>query len=341
MNALVLEERMRLALRQVPDPMPDKDEVLIRVQACGICGSDVHGIDGSTGRRIPPVVMGHEAAGIVQAVGSEVKGWTEGDRVTFDSTIFCGECWFCARGRINLCDRRRVLGVSCADYRQDGAFAQYVAVPSRILYRLPEGLSFERAAMVEALSVALHAVRITPVGPGDTAVVVGAGMIGLLAVQALRSAGCTVVAIDVDEERCQKARLFGADRAVIAGPDAPRKVRDMTGGRGADAAFEVVGASPALATALASVRKGGSLTLVGNLAPMVDLGLQAAVTGEITLRGSCASCWEYPACLSMIAREVVNVDALISAVAPLAEGPRWFQRLYEKEKGLMKVILAP
>jgi L-iditol 2-dehydrogenase len=341
MNALVLEERMRLALRQAPDPRPGTGEVLVRIRACGICGSDVHGMDGSTGRRIPPIIMGHEASGIIQAVGAEVVGWAPGDRVTFDSTIYCGECWYCARGRINLCDRRRVLGVSCADYRQDGAFAEYVAVPSRILYRLPEGLSFERAAMVEALSVALHAVRITPVGPGDTAVVVGAGMIGLLAVQALRSAGCTVVAIDVEEGRCEKARLLGADRALLAGPDATREVRSMTGGRGADAAFEVVGSSAALATALASLRKGGSLTLVGNLAPVVDLGLQAAVTGEITIRGSCASCWEYPACLSMIARNTVNVDALISAVAPLAEGPRWFKRLYEKEKGLMKVILVP
>jgi len=110
MKALVLEEYMKLALRDVPEPTAGPGTVLVRVKACGICGSDVHGLDGSTGRRIPPLIMGHEAAGMVAAVGEGVTGWAPGDRVTFDSTIFCGECWFCLRGLINLCDRRRVLG---------------------------------------------------------------------------------------------------------------------------------------------------------------------------------------------------------------------------------------
>ena len=128
------------------------------MRACGICGSDVHGMDGSTGRRIPPLIMGHEAAGEIAEVGAGVSGWKPGDRVTFDSTIYCGRCWHCLRGEVNLCDERRVLGVSCAEYRRDGAFAEFVAVPERILYRLPDDLSFEQAAMVEAVSVAVHAV---------------------------------------------------------------------------------------------------------------------------------------------------------------------------------------
>src|SRR5262249_7642799 len=145
----------------VPTPEPKPGEVLVAVKACGICGSDVHGMDGSTGRRRPPIIMGHEAAGVIAEIGKGVDGWKTGDRVTFDSTIYCGECDFCRRGLINLCDRRRVLGVSCEDYRQHGAFAELVAIPQHIVYRLPEELPFEHAALAEPFSIALHALRRT------------------------------------------------------------------------------------------------------------------------------------------------------------------------------------
>lgn len=343
MKALVLEEYKRFIYRDVPEPKVGPEEVLIQVRSCGICGSDVHGMDGSTGRRIPPVIMGHEAAGIITAVASHVTGWKAGDRVTFDSTISCGECDYCRRGLINLCDNRRVLGVSCTDYRQAGAFAEYVVVPQRILYRLPDGLSFERAAMVEALSIAFHAAGRTPIALNDTAVVVGAGMIGLLVIQTLRLAGCgQIIAVDVDQDRLDLACRLGADVGLRSDTmDVPAEVQRRTHGAGAELAFEVVGISPTLQTALASLRKGGSATLVGNLAPKVDFPLQAAVTRQITLYGSCASAGEYPACLEMIARGAINVDALISATAPLQDGAGWFQRLYDREAGLMKVILEP
>jgi len=182
MKALTLADYKRLVYEDVPDPPIADDEVLVRVRACGICGSDVHGMDGSTGRRRPPIIMGHEAAGVIAELGKQVKDWKEGDRVTFDSTISCGACWYCQRGLVNLCDHRRVLGVSCEDYRQHGAFAEFVALPHRILYRLPDSVSFEQAAMVEPVSVAVHAVERTPISLGDTAVVMGVGMIGLLVV---------------------------------------------------------------------------------------------------------------------------------------------------------------
>ncbi len=153
MKALVLKEYDHFEYEDVPDPVVGRDDVLIQVKACGICGSDVHGMDGSTGRRIPPIVMGHEASGVVAETGANVTAWKTGDRVTFDSTIYCGTCLFCRRGQTNLCDNRRVLRVSCGEYHQNGAFAEYVAVPDHIVYGLPENLSFERAAMVEATSV--------------------------------------------------------------------------------------------------------------------------------------------------------------------------------------------
>lgn len=334
---------MELELTEMPVPEPGPDEVLVRVAACGICGSDVHGLDGSSGRRIPPVVMGHEAAGVVAATGSQVRSVREGDRVTFDSTVWCGTCFYCRRGEINLCDNRQVLGVSCGDYRRHGAFAEYVVVPERIVAPLPDNLSFEEAAMIEPASVAVHAVNLTPVRLGDTAVVVGTGMIGLLVVQALRLAGCgRIVAVDVDAARLELARQLGADQLVNAREADPvAAVADLTSGRGADVAVEAVGATEPVATAIACLRKGGALTLVGNVTPKVELALQAVVTRQLRLTGSCASCGEYPAVIELVARGAIRVRELISATAPLAEGPVWFDRLYRREPNLMKVILKP
>jgi L-iditol 2-dehydrogenase len=342
-KALVLKEYGRLAVEEVERPSPGPDEVLVRVRACGICGSDVHGMDGSTGRRIPPLIMGHEGAGEIAGVGNAVRGWGVGDRVTFDSTVYCGRCWHCLRGEVNLCDERRVLGVSCAEFRRDGAFAEYVAVPARILYRVPETLSFEKAAMVEAVSVAVHAVKRTPLGPDASAVVLGAGMIGLLVVQVLRAAGCRrVIAIDLDGDRLRLALGLGATAALQAGsPGLAGEIRSLCDGRGADAVFEVVGLASTLATAVECARKGGSVTLVGNAEPRVELPLQSVVTRQITLIGSCASAGEYPECLELIASGKVNVSEFISAAAPLEDGARWFERLRSREKGLMKVLLRP
>jgi L-iditol 2-dehydrogenase len=348
MKALVLEDYHRLVYRDVPMPACGPEEVLVEVKACGICGSDVHGMDGSTGRRIPPVIMGHEAAGAIVQVGTEISGWHEGDRVTFDSTISCGRCHYCRQGRINLCDDRRVLGVSCEEYRQDGALAEYVAVPQHILYRLPEGMTYVQATMVEPVSIAVHAVGRTPVKLNDTALVVGAGTIGLLAIQALRVAGCgRIIAVDLDQRRLALAQTLGAEVVIqVDGtngqlPETVAQVQALSEGRGADVAIEAVGLSSTLELATRGVRKGGSLTLIGNLQPRTDLLLQSVVTRELTLYGSCASQGEYPACLEMIARGAIDVDALISAVASLPEGASWFKRLYEGREGLMKVILQP
>jgi L-iditol 2-dehydrogenase len=343
MKALVLTEYTKFAYQEVETPTVGQGEVLVAVKACGICGSDVHGMDGSSGRRRPPIIMGHEAAGVIAAVGPGVTGWTPGDRVTFDSTVYCGECDFCRAGQVNLCDRRRVLGVSCEDYRRHGALAEYVAVPQRILYRVPASLPLEQAALVEPVSIAFHAVHRTPIRLNDTAVVIGAGMIGLLVLQALRLAGCgRLMAVDVALGKLELARKLGATETVnSAAADPVTEVLRLTGGRGADVVCEAVGLASTVEVAVRCARKGGAVTLVGNVTPQVPLPLQAVVTRELTLYGSCASRGEYPACLETLARGAMSVAPLISAVAPLAEGPAWFERLYRKEPGLIKVILSP
>ena len=227
MKALLLTKYKQLELAEIPQPEIGPDDVLIQVRACGICGSDIHGWDGSSGRRIPPLVMGHEASGIVAAVGRGTTEFSEGDRVTFDSMVSCGNCWYCRLGNANLCENRMVLGVSCGTYRRYGAFAEYISVPERIVYRIPDSLPFEHAAMIEAVSVAVHAANRTPVTLGDTAVVVGSGMIGLLVVQAIRLAGCgRVIATDVNEHRLEVARSLGADVTINAAEeDVPARVR--------------------------------------------------------------------------------------------------------------------
>jgi L-iditol 2-dehydrogenase len=343
MRALVLKAYNELEVQDVPRPAPGPKDVLVRVMACGICGSDVHGMDGSTGRRVPPIVMGHEAAGVVEETGSEVTSYRRGDRVTFDSMISNPDSYFSRKGLANLCDDRRVLGVSCDDYRQDGAFAELVKVPQHIVYRMPETMTFEQAALVEPVSVTAHAKNLTPLQPGDSAVVFGAGLIGLAMIQVLKQQPLSrLVAVDVVDERLALARELGAQQVLnSARVDVPAAVRELTDGRGADVAFECVGIEPTVRAAVASVRKGGCVTLVGNLAQDVALPLQSVVTRQIRLQGSCASAGEYPECLELIASGKVKVDRFISAVAPLEEGASWFERLYKKEPGLLKVVLQP
>lgn len=343
MKALLLSEYRRLEVTDLPSPTPAPDEVLIRVSACGICGSDVHGYDGSSGRRIPPIVMGHEAAGIVAGVGGNVRKVAEGERVTFDSTVFCGTCPFCRRGEINLCDNRNVLGVSCGDYRRAGAFAEFVAVPERIVHRLPDSLAYPHAAMLEAVSVALHAVSLSQVTSGQSALVLGAGMIGLLTMQALRVAGCSSLYVaDVDATRLKLASSLGATETLFAtGADLVSKISSLTKGQGVDIAVEAVGINDTVTAAVNCVRKGGTVTLVGNIAKEVTLPLQKVVTRQIRMQGSCASAGEYPQAIELVSSGKIQVQPLITAVAPLEDGPRWFERLYSREPNLMKVVLTP
>jgi L-iditol 2-dehydrogenase len=343
MKALLLSEYGRLEMVEVPMPRPGDGEVLIRVEACGICGSDVHGYDGSSGRRIPPIVMGHEAAGTIAALGANISKTRIGDRVTFDSTIYCGDCPSCRRGEENLCERRQVLGVSTPEYRRPGAFADFVVVPERVLHRLPDEVPFSEAAMVEPLAVAVHAVSLTEVPANATALVVGAGMIGLLVLQVLREAGCSqIIVVDIDETRLKLAKQLGANSIINAKTaDAVAEVLKLTGGAGVDVALEAVGSTATIKTAIESTRKAGTITLIGNVTPTAEIPLQLVVSRQLRLQGSAASAGEYPQCIDLLARGVIQVKPLITAIAPLEQGAEWFERLHAREPNLMKVILTP
>ena len=344
MKALLMEEYKKLKFTDFPDPkIESPHDLLVRVKASAICGSDVHGFDGSSGRRIPPIIMGHEAAGEVVEVGKDVTAFKKGDRVTFDSTIYCGQCYFCREGKVNLCDNRMVLGVSIADYRRHGAFAEYVTVPDRISVHVPDGLPYEEAACTEPAAVAAHAVRLTPIALNETVAVVGSGLIGNLVIQILNVSGSgKIIALDIDASRREIAKSFGAGTALDpADPDLDGKIKELTGGKGVDRVFEVVGATEPIKTAISIVRKGGTVTLVGNVSPAAEIPLQAVVTRQINLQGSCAICGEYPLTLDLMARKKINVKALLSKTVPLSEGEVWMNRLYNREGNLLKVVLVP
>ena len=343
MKALLLTAPSTFEFTDVPTPTTSPGEVRIDVQACGICGSDIHGMDGRSGRRIPPIVMGHEAAGVISEISAEVADWKIGDRVTFDSTEFCGECEECQRGNFNLCANRKVLGVSCGDYRRHGCFAEQVVLPARILHRIPDSLSFEKAAFAEPVAIALHAVNLAPETFDQPAIVIGAGLIGLLVIQALKARGWkTVIAVDLDESRLALAKQLGASETFSAKQEnLAIHLREICGGDGAQLAFEVVGAAAPVDLAIRSVCKGGTVVLVGNLQPSVPMPLQEVVTRQISLKGSCACAGEYPEAIRRIEDGSIRVEPLLSASVPLAGGGEWFARLANNTEGLLKVILKP
>jgi 2-desacetyl-2-hydroxyethyl bacteriochlorophyllide A dehydrogenase len=343
MKALVLEEYNRFVYKDVPDPSIKSDEVLVSVKACGICGSDVHGMDGSTGRRIPPMIMGHEASGIIIKTGSQVKGWKAGDRVTFDSTVYPLDDWYTLNGHYNLSDNREVLGVSPGTYKRDGAFADLIAIPQHILYKIPEKVTFEEAAMVEAVAVALHSINIADIKAGDACVVVGAGMIGIFIIKLLKITGASkIIAIDSNPKRLEQSMIAGADHSFLSNDGhLEDKINVLTNKRGADISFEAVGKSESVNIAIDVVRKGGKVILVGNISPRVDFPLQKVVTRELKVLGSCAIRGEYETVLLMLESGKIKVDDQISAVVPLSEGAMWFDKLYYNKEGLNKVILVP
>jgi 2-desacetyl-2-hydroxyethyl bacteriochlorophyllide A dehydrogenase len=343
MKALVLEKYNKLVFKDVPDPEIKSNEVLVKVKACGICGSDVHGLDGSTGRRIPPMIMGHEASGIVVKTGDEVKGWKSGDRVTFDSTVYPLNDWYTLEGRYNLSDNREVLGVSPGQYNRAGAFAEYITIPQHILYKIPDNVTFEQAAMVEAVAVALHSINISGIKTGDRCVVVGTGMIGTFILKLLKLSGASkVIAIDINANRLRLAERSGADHSFLSTePDIAEKIALITNNRGADLSFEAVGISESVSIAIDTLRKGGTAVLVGNVSAKVEFPLQKVVTRELKVLGSCAIRGEYDVVLNLMETGKISVDDQISAVAPLSEGAVWFNKLYRKEEELNKVILIP
>ncbi len=340
MQALVHTAPYVLEIQDWPIPQYGPNDLLVRVKACAICGSDIKGYSGKTGRRQPPLIMGHEASGVVEAVGADVPGFGVGDRVTFDSTIFCLKCHYCLTGHYNLCENRQVLGVSEGTYRRHGAMAEYVVVPHWIAVKMPAGISFAQAALVETTSIGVHAANRTPLQLNDTVVIVGAGAVGLVSLQAIRLKGAgKVIVTDLSPAKLKMAQQLGADVVIRADvPDLLGQLREATGPLGADAALEAVGLQTTVETALAITRNFGALTLIGNVSPRVELPLQSIVSREINIYGVCATNGEIPDCVELIAAGRINVDPFISEYARLEDGQAVFDRLYQGVEGNIRTV---
>jgi L-iditol 2-dehydrogenase len=340
MKALMYRGPWKMPVEELEEPAPTAGKVVVDVQAVGICGSDVHGFTGNSGRRTPGIVMGHEFAGTISELGRDVEGYAVGDGVVvmpLFSVAAGGDPY-----PINLSPHRRLTGMN-----EHGAYAQRVAVREAQLFRKPAGLSWQRAALCEPMAVTLHAARITPINPMQKVAVIGAGPIGLLTMLAARLKGAgTVIVVDRSEHRLELAEELGADAVINVGPeeapgDTAAAIREMTGG-GVDVAFEAVGISSTAQLSVEVTRNGGNITWIGNNEPMIEVDMQSIVTREMSVRGSYGfDETDFAAAIEVLASGRLNVDPLVERVAPLEDGPDIFRSLAAGACEQVKIILKP
>lgn len=324
-----------LSLVEQPVPQPGPDEVVLKVAACGVCGSDLHAYNDDPGYEFvrPPVTLGHEFAGIVTAVGERVNGWTVGQAACAIAIQGCGDCAECRRGDTQLCSSRVVQGL-----HYDGGMAEYVRVPARFLVPLPSSLDPVSGALVEPISVALHAVfDRTPITPGDRVVVTGPGFIGLMCALAARLCGAdvTVVGSSADRDvRLRAAEAMGFRTAVFG-------EEPLTGRQGlpADVLIEASGSPAAVTGALTAVRRGGQVTLVGLYARSATLFMTTAVRDELTIRGAYASNYpNYIRAIQLLEAGMLPIEPLLSRY-PLRQGQAAFEDALARRT--LKPVLIP
>lgn len=320
-----------LEVTEVATPVPQRGEALIRVAACGLCHTDLHYLDhGVKTFKTPPLVLGHEAAGTVAAVGPDVRHTREGDRVLIPAVLSCGRCALCRAGRENLCEQLVMLGNHI-----DGAYAEFVVVPATELIPLPRELPLEQACVIaDAVSTPYHAVtRRARVRPGEFAAVVGCGGVGLNLVQCAVAAGGRVIALDRNPARLAVAAELGAERwfnpAELDRPE--RAVRDWTGG-GVHVAFEAVGGPDTLRLAFDLLRKGGRLCVVGYSAAPVSLPAARIMFYELDIVGSLGcGAGTYPELIGLVRQGRIRLEPIVSGTLPLERIGEGFDRLRRGE----------
>lgn len=327
MQALMMTKFKELQVVDVPDPQIDQpDDVLIQVKAAGVCGSDLHGYTGQTGRRTPPLIMGHEAAGVVLATGAGVTDLPQGTRVAILPIDERGP-------------RRRLMGMDAP-----GAYAPQVVWPAHNLYHLPDSVSFEAGSLAEPLGVAIHAVERVNLDGVTSAVVVGAGTIGLLVASVLRHRGVKQIAItDLSDERLDIAKRVGLDVTINPSAEDPvDSILGMTDGAGADVAFEAVGIGATVAQAHATVKYGGTIVWIGNNLKIIKVDMQQVVTRELDIRGTYGMTGaNFDEAIALLAAGAIPVEMLINRRAELREGPVLFDELLASPNVVKCVFTFP
>lgn len=358
MRAAVWYGRRDVRIEEVPEPAPPgPDEVTLKVAWCGICGTDLHEYAAGPiftqvntphplSQRLAPLVPGHEFAGTVVAVGSNVTGFKEGDRVSPNPLLRCGACAYCKAGAPHLCSSIGFLGC-----HGDGGFGEYVNInamrgsqPVPVLYKLPENVSLEAGATVEPLAVGVHATRRGNLRDGESVVVVGAGPIGICTVQAARAAGASqIIVLEPSAKRRAFAEAAGATATIDpTSTDAARAVQQLTGGLGADCAFECVGAEKPLQLGLSTLRKGGRIVVVGIFEHPASADFFDAVFFEKTIIGTFAYCEEFDDVMRMLADGRLQPEPMITGrigLADLVAGG--FEELLNQKDRNVKILVSP
>jgi threonine dehydrogenase-like Zn-dependent dehydrogenase len=338
MKAAVWYGGKDIRIEDVAKPRAGPAEVLIRVKAVGICGSEIHAYEGLSKRRVPPLVMGHEFAGIVEEVSEGPTELALGDRVVVSPAVHCGACEECLSGRTNTCQARRHVGLDFP-----GAFAEYVRVPNCVCYRMPDSIGFEEAALAEPLSVGAHATSVANVRDGDIVLVLGSGIIGLSCLIGAREKAKLILVSDVFDSRLNFARLFGADATIDASTtDTVAEVQRITSGRGVDVAMEAVGVEQTVRQAVSSVKEAGRVTLVGLLEETARLSILQIGLKEIQVKGSYGRTDnDFRNALRLLEMRGPTIRRLITHTFPLDRISEAFETMSTQKRSTMKVLLLP
>lgn len=334
MRALVFENPWQMSLQDVADPEPQAGEVLLRVEATGICGSDVHGFTGESGRRKPGMVMGHETCGTVMAVGPGVSGWKVGDRAVTFIIDACGKCAACISGEEQLCPSKRVLGVNAGHW---GAMAERMVCPAKCLFRISGEIPGVIAALTEPVGIAVRAVKLSGIQPGQAAMIVGCGTIAMTLALVLRERGVEIIhVLGRSEWKLDLARGLGAMGVNVKDCDPLSAVEP------ADVVFEAMGQDATVRQGFDLTRPGGTLMLVGNLAQTFTLPLQAAVSRETVIRGTYAfNRADFAEAVALVGRVGEKLRPIVSATCSLGEVPHLITQLAREEMRAVKVIMEP
>lgn len=337
MKAAVCRDRETIVIEDVPRPAPGPGQVLVRVMATGLCGSDVDGFTGHHPMIAWPIILGHECAGVVSAVGRGVTGWREGDAVAVEPFFTCKTCPACVRGRYNLCAHLKIIG-----HQIPGSMADYVLAESCFLHRKPDGIPFEEAAIAEPASGSLHAVERCAPRLGDLVVIIGCGTIGSLAMQHCLNKGAEVLVAEPRAFKRKVARQLGAHAALDpSAEDLRAKVLELTGGIGADCVIEAVGRPETLAETVRLVRRGGTIMLIGWSGNKTDpFDLTSVTLDELTVLGTLGFCHDFPTALKLMARGSVKIAPIISHRMPLERVAEGIAMLREGAEGVWKIVIT-
>ena len=328
----------KISLENVEIPTPGENEVLVKVKVCGICGSDIHSYKGKHPFVHPPIVLGHEFSGVIHRVGDGVKNFSSGDRVVVEPNIVCGKCYNCLHGRYNICTNLKVIG--CVGY--DGAFSEYIVVPENKVLKLPDGISFDDAALVEPLAVAVHAVRKSGQKIGDRVLILGAGTIGLLTLQVANLAGAREVIItDLLSYRLEKAKNLGADKVINPElEDLVELIHKEYGKEGIDLIYDCVGVDKTISQAIQIARKGTRIMVVGVPEEKIKIDLSLIQDRELEIIGSLMYIREdFIEAIDLVQKEKIKADSFVTHHFKLKDIEKAFRLVTEGKEKILKVLI--